>query len=58
MSIDKTKYEDKCECGAVLNYRTTPFNSGEIRVCLKCGRHHNVDTQLIDWKKLKGECHD
>lgn len=56
--INKAKYEDKCECGAVLNYRTTPFQSVEVRVCPQCGKHHNVDTQSIDWGKLKGENHD
>lgn len=47
------KHQTICECGESLNYRTTPFKSVEVRVCPKCGRHHNVYTDLIDWDKLK-----
>lgn len=49
-----TKRQTQCECGQVLDYRTTPFNSIEVRVCPNCGKHHNVDTDLIEWDKLKG----
>lgn len=56
--MEQNKHQTTCECGEVLNYKTTPFKSIEVRVCPKCGRHHNVDTELIDWDKLKGRKDD
>ena len=56
--MEQNKHQTICECGEVLNYKTTPFKSIEIRVCPKCGRHHNVDIELIEWDKLKGARND
>lgn len=48
----QNKHQSVCECGQILNYRTTPFDSNEVRVCPNCGRHHNVYNDLIDWSKI------
>ena len=37
---------DTCECGQILNYRTSPFMTTERRVCPKCGRLHWVDEPI------------
>lgn len=45
----------KCECGAELPYKTTPFMTAEQRGCPKCGRIHYVDDAPIDWGKVVGK---
>ena len=45
----------KCECGQELNFRPTPFYSNEQRRCPKCGKLHNVDRDLEDWREI-GKC--
>ena len=45
----------KCECGQELNFRPTPFTSNEQRRCPKCGKLHNVDRDLEDWREI-GKC--
>lgn len=44
----------KCECGAELPYKITPFMTAEQRGCPKCGRIHYVDDVPIDWEKVVG----
>lgn len=45
--------KDICECGNILDYKTTIVMTLEQRICPSCGRKHYVEDGPIGFERLK-----